>query len=208
MEKIKTTRERILHTLLSHPRSTIADLAAAAGINSISVRHHLNYLQANGLVSAAEERHGIGRPRLVYSLTEQGFERFPTSYLRLMNQLLAQLKLSIPEDQLDKIFSQIATTILEKYVNKLKSLSFEERINLIQEILTQEGFTIELERKENGIELHEITCPYYQIGQNHPEVCKLDQKLISGILSIPAEKIQCVLRGDAHCIYIIPIQPA
>jgi len=69
---MKSTRERILQSLLSHPNSTINDLAEAVGISPISVRHHLTSLQAENLVAAEEERHGVGRPRLVYILTEKG----------------------------------------------------------------------------------------------------------------------------------------
>ncbi len=63
-----STRERVLQTLLTSPRSAINDLALAVGINGISVRHHLTNLQADGLVTYEEERHGVGRPLMVYLL--------------------------------------------------------------------------------------------------------------------------------------------
>ena len=37
-----STRDKILQALLRKPRSTINDLAEVAGINPISVRHHLS----------------------------------------------------------------------------------------------------------------------------------------------------------------------
>jgi DeoR family transcriptional regulator, suf operon transcriptional repressor len=63
---MNSTRDRILQTLLNRPRSSINELAQAVDINAISVRHHLTNMQADGLVAAEEERHGVGRPRLVY----------------------------------------------------------------------------------------------------------------------------------------------
>ena len=71
---MKSTRDRILQTLLHQPRASINKLAEAVGINPISVRHHLTNLQMEGLVDAQEERHGVGRPRLVYVLTQEGME--------------------------------------------------------------------------------------------------------------------------------------
>ena len=65
---MKSTRDRIVQTLLNHPKSTINDLAEAVGINGISVRHHLNSLLAEALVIVEEVRHGVGRPRQVYLL--------------------------------------------------------------------------------------------------------------------------------------------
>ncbi len=201
---MKSTRERILQTLLSHPRSTINELAVAVGINAISVRHHLTSLQADGLVTYEEERHGVGRPRLVYFLTEKGLERFPTNYLRLTTRLLDELKETLPEPMVSKLFANMATDLASRYTEHINDLSMEERLELVKTLLAQEGFTVEWEKQGNKYHINEITCPYYHVGQSHPEVCTVDQTLISTVLAIPAEKINCVLHGDTHCTYVIP----
>ena len=200
---MKSTRDRILQTLLRRPHTTINELAVAVGINPISVRHHLTNLQVEGLVSTEEERHGVGRPRLVYFLTEAGTERFPTRYLRLTSRLLDQLKSTMPEPIVSKLFSQMASDMAEDYTDQLKGLNMEERLNLTQTLLAEEGFSIEWEKTGNKYQIHEITCPYLRIGKTHPEVCTVDQILISKMLAVPAEKVQCILNGDAHCTYVI-----
>jgi predicted ArsR family transcriptional regulator len=200
---MNSTRDRILQTLLRQPRTTINALAEAVGINPISVRHHLTNLQVEGLVSTEEERHGVGRPRLVYFLTEAGTERFPTRYLRLTSRLLDQLKSTMPEPMVGKLFSQMASDMAEDYTDQMKGLSMEERLDLTKTLLTEEGFNVEWEKAGNQYQIHEITCPYLRIGQSHPEVCTVDQTLISKMLAVPVEKIQCILSGDAHCTYVV-----
>src|SRR5512142_1554780 len=162
---MKSTRERILQTLLNHPHSTISDLADAVGINAISVRHHLTSLQADSLVAAEEERHGVGRPRLVYALTEKGLERFPTRYLRLTNRLLDQMKEAMPAAAINKLFTAMASDIASDYALQVKSLSVEGKLDLIKTLLAQEGFSVEWERQGSEFLIHEITCPYYHVGQ-------------------------------------------
>jgi predicted ArsR family transcriptional regulator len=188
---------------LRQPRSTINELAAAVGINPISVRHHLTNLQMEGLVEAQEERHGVGRPRLVYILTEDGMERFPTRYLRLTTRLLAQMKESMPELVVSKLFSQVAEGLAADYSEQLKGMNMEERLDTVKELLGEEGFTVEWEKVDNGYHIHEITCPYFKIGQNHPEVCTVDQTLISKMLAVPANKVECILDGNSHCTYVV-----
>jgi predicted ArsR family transcriptional regulator len=200
---MKSTRDRIMQTLLRQPRTTIIELAVAVGINPISVRHHLTNLQVEGLVSTEEERHGVGRPRLVYFLTETGAEHFPTRYLRLTTRLLAQMKESMPAPVVAKLFSEMADGLAEEYASQMKGLNMEERLDLAKTLLTEEGFNIEWEKTGGQYQIHEITCPYLQIGMSHPEVCTVDQTLISRMLAVPAEKVQCVLQGDAHCTYIV-----
>ena len=200
---MKSTRERILQTLLNHPQSTTQELADAVHINVISVRHHLSSLQAEDLVTAEEERHGVGRPRLVYFLTEKGLEHFPSKYLRLTTRLLDQLKEYLPANIVNSLFTKMATELTDGYAQQISHMSLEERLELIKRLLAEEGFTVEWEKMGDQYQIHEITCPYYHVGQNHPEVCTVDETIISQILSVPTEKTNCVLRGDSQCTYVI-----
>lgn len=200
---MKSTRDHILQTLLRTPKRTINELAEAVGINPISVRHHITNLQVEGLVLADEERHGVGRPRLIYSLTREGMEKFPTRYLRLTTLLLQQLKETMPKPMVAKLFNQIAEDLAHEYEGQMQGLSMEERLEFVKSLLAEEGFTVEWEKKDGQYQIHEISCPYYQIGMAHPEVCTVDQTLISRMLALPANKVECILDGGAHCTYVV-----
>jgi predicted ArsR family transcriptional regulator len=200
----ESTRDRVLKTLLTQEQCTINELAQAVDINPISVRHHITKLQSEGLVNSTEERHGVGRPRRVYFLTEQGRERFPQRYLRLTLRLLEQLKETMPQEMVDKLFTQMAEDLAKEYKDELDELPIEERLDLVMELLTNEGFTIDWEQRGDTYQIQETSCPYFHVGQDHPEVCKIDQTLISTILDVPTQKIKCKLNGDAHCIFIVP----
>ncbi len=200
---MKSTKDKILQTLLRKPKITINEIAEGVGINPISVRHHLSNLEKEGLIGAEEERHGVGRPRLVYSLTQDGMEKFPTKYLQLTTRLLSQMKESMPAPVVAKLFSQIAEDLANEYASQLQGMGMEERLEFVKEMLAREGFVVEWEKKGNDYQIHEITCPYYQIGVAHPEVCEVDQTLISKMLALPVNKVQCILDGGAHCTYVV-----
>jgi DeoR family transcriptional regulator, suf operon transcriptional repressor len=200
----KNTRERILQVLLTRERCTINDLAEAVDINPISVRHHIARLEAEGLVASAEERHGVGRPRRDYFLTERGREQFPTRYIRLTLRLLEQLKENVPQPMIDRLFTEIARDMASETRAEAVGLTVEQRLQLVRQLLNREGFNVEVERLGENYLIRESNCPYYHVGQTHPEVCSVDQTLISTILDVPAQKIQCLLQGDAHCTYVIP----
>jgi predicted ArsR family transcriptional regulator len=203
---MSSTRDNVLRTLLTRQRCTINELAEAVGINPISVRHHVTKLEAEGFVTSEEERHGVGRPRRVYFLTEEGMEQFPTRYLRLTVRLLEQLKETLPEPMVDKLFAQVADDLVADYTSDLEldGVPMEERLDIVQDLLKGEGFTMEWELQEDGYHIREVNCPYYHVGQNHPEVCAVDQTLISNMLDVPVEKVKCILDGDTYCTYIVP----
>ncbi len=203
VNQTKTTREKVLYTLLTKQQCTINELADEVDINPISVRHHITKLQAEGLVASEEERHGVGRPRRLYFLTERGLEQFPSRYLRLTLRLLEQLKGSMPEPMVNELFSQMAKDIATDFNAKTDSMSMEEKLDAVTSLLNQEGFTVEWEKEEDKYLIREVSCPYFHIGQNHPEVCAVDQTLISTVLDVPTEKVKCLLNGDAHCTYVV-----
>ena len=202
----KSTRQKVLHTLLKKHRCSIVELADEVEINPISVRHHISKLQTEGLVASEEERHGVGRPRQVFFLTESGLEEFPTRYLRLTIRLLEQLKEHLPQTMVDQLFSQMAADLVEDYarIANQQGMNIEQRLELVNELLQEEGFDLEWEKKDNQYFIREISCPYLHVGQNHPEICIIDQTLISAVLELPTEKIMCILDGDNQCTYVVP----
>lgn len=200
---MKSTRERVLESLSAHPRATIVEVAEKVGINAISVRHHLTHLLADGLVMAEEERHGVGRPHMVYLLSEKGMEHFPTGYIRLTANLLDQLKNTLSREKLNEVFRSMADNLAEEYKNDLSNLGLEQKLELLTQVMAREGFDIQWKKVGDQYEIREVSCPFYRVGKQHPEVCVFDRSLIARILSIPPEKIQTTRMTDALCSFMV-----
>ena len=199
------TRSRVLKSLLLNQKRTVNELADAVGINPISVRHHVNKLEAEGLIQSKEERHGVGRPRLIYSLTNKGMEQFPQRYLQLTLRLLGQLKSNLPDLALGDIFSEVAEGIagdLTEHID-LKELELKERLELLQSVLSAEGFMVTLEEDEGNFYIVEASCPYHHVGEDYPEICAVDKELIAHFAASSPERIECILDGDKQCKYTI-----
>ncbi len=199
------TRNRVLRSLLLNQKRTVNELAEAVDINPISVRHHVTKLEAEGLIVSEEERHGVGRPRLVFSLTPKGMEQFPQRYLQLTLRLLEQLKSSLPEKVLGNIFKEIAEGIAEDLTHdiNLEDLDLKERLELLQEVLTAEGFMVEIQEEEGNFYIVEASCPYHHVGEDYPEICVVDQELIAHFVSSTPKRVECILDGDKQCKYLI-----
>jgi DeoR family suf operon transcriptional repressor len=199
------TRNRVLRSLLLNQKRTVNELAEAVDINPISVRHHVTKLEAEGLILSEEERHGVGRPRLIFSLTPKGMEQFPQRYLQLTLRLLEQLKSSLPEKVLGNIFKEVAEGIAEDLTHdiNLEDLDLKERLELLQEVLTAEGFMVEIQEEEGNFYIVEASCPYHHVGEDYPEICVVDQELIAHFVSSTPKRVECILEGDKQCKYLI-----
>ena len=200
-----STRNRVLRSLLLNQKRTVNELAESVDINPISVRHHVNKLEAEGLILSEEERHGVGRPRLVFSLTPKGMEQFPQRYLQLTLRLLEQLKSTLPDKVLGKIFKEVAEGIAEDLTHdiNLDDLNLKERLELLQEVLTSEGFMVNLQEDDGNIYIVEASCPYHHVGEDFPEICVVDQELIAHFASTTPKRVECILDCDKQCKYLI-----
>jgi len=201
---MKSTREKILHTLLVHPRSTINDLAKAVGINGISIRHHLSSLEADNLITSAEERHGVGRPRLIYSLTDKGVEEFPTSYLHFTRLLLSSLKERMTEEEFSQVFSQIGSELAADLRPRSKNIPLDEQIKQLDKMMQQQGYIVEWHENQDVYRLEILSCPYNKLSAEFPEMCAMDASIVSGFLTTPIEVESSIHSKAKKCAYIIP----
>jgi Winged helix-turn-helix DNA-binding len=62
------TRRAVLELITNHQKATVGFLADSLKISAIAVRHHLNTLQAEGLITVTLQRGPVGRPKHVYSV--------------------------------------------------------------------------------------------------------------------------------------------
>lgn len=202
-----STKDTILKTLRMQGNCSVKELAEAADISPISVRHHLSNLQADGLITVEEARHGVGRPYHLYSLTDKGLEGFPRRYYRLTNHILKELKGSLSQEKLVEIFTGVATSMSDARIHEFEGLDLQDRIRLLERLLSEEGFEVELENKDGELLIHELSCPYFRIGKSHPEVCVIDQTFIANALEVPVEKVTCILKGDNYCTFSVQLEP-
>jgi len=99
--------------------------------------------------------------------------------MRLTSRLLDQLKSTMPEPMVSKLFMQMATDMAEDYSAQMQGMSMEERLDLAKTLMTEEGFKCGMGEDRKPVSDPRDHLSYLQIGQNHPEVCTVDQALIS-----------------------------
>jgi predicted ArsR family transcriptional regulator len=195
----QNTRDLILHTLKTSSQAKVEELAEAADISPVTVRHHLNTLQADGLIKVHSIRRKVGRPYYVYSLSEKGHELFPQKYVRLTNLLLGELKARLPAEVVTELFSAVVQAIVEEHKGEFEKLSFEERLSYLVGLLAEEGFLAQWKKVGDGYQLTEYNCPYLSVGYKHAEICTFDKELILSVLQTPIQQHSCMLNGADCC---------
>jgi predicted ArsR family transcriptional regulator len=203
---VQTTRRTILEVLKEQRQATVDELARQLGLTPMTVRHHLNVLQSQDLVTVTRLRYSrsAGRPRHVYTLTEAGNDLFPANYHSLADHLLDEVKELVGEDKVRDIFRRIGEKLAAEAPN-IADLPMAERVAEVAEFLTARGFISRWEELEDGYALHQFNCPYRRVAQEHTEVCQMDKTLIAQLLGLEAQRTHCAASSGEYCAYFIPV---
>ena len=113
---MQATRQQILTILHEKREATVEQVVKSLRqmrgdrITAVTVRHHLNVLQEDGMVDVPQTRqqNNPGRPRHIYTLTERGSAYFPNNYQRLASGLLEQLQEHVPAQTVNVILEGVA----------------------------------------------------------------------------------------------------
>jgi predicted ArsR family transcriptional regulator len=198
-----STRQAIIEALKTAGQATVNQLSETVGISPATIRHHLNVLLADGLVSQEDKRQDVGRPVHVYCLTVQAENLFPHQYHRLVERLLAQVKETLSSETVQMLLDSLAASLIDERQQELGQGTIEERMNRLVALLAQEGFLAEWERSDQELRLIGYHCPYYFVGQHHPEICQIDETMIRLALGPEVAKETCLLDGDSACQFVL-----
>lgn len=207
MKRVQRTRRSILEYLKQHGRASLDELAQESGLAPMTVRGHLTVLERDGLIDYAEERGKVGRPRFVYSLTDQGHDLFPKSYHVLCNRILDALRLI--ETDAATLATQIAEQWVGEHAAQLEGKGFDERVHALAAIRTDEGAMAEIEKDADDYLLHQRHCPASCVAARHPDViCAAEigyirRALTSSGQNVSVERVSWIQNGDATCTYRI-----
>lgn len=184
-------------------QATVEELAETVDLTQMAVRHHLNVLQGDNLVTAPAVRRNNrrGRPQQVYALTAAADKLFPEDYYQLTDYLLDELLQQMGEDGVETLFTGIADRLVNDAPKPQAGQSFEERLDQVVNFLSEKGFVLRWEHEGDLYRIQAISCPYRKVAHEHGEVCLMDQRIIASMLSVTPHRVTCMAVGDEHCTY-------
>lgn len=199
------TRERILSILKEHGQATVDDLSQELGLTTVTVRHHLDILRGEGLITAPliRRRKTPGRPQYVYALAEKASSFFPKRYEHLARLIINEMHSYLSPGKVDQLMQRIGECIASQ-ATLPDSDNFETRLVAAVEFLNELGYMAHWEPSSNGdYLLHIANCPYERVSRHNREVCTMDMALLNRLLGVSLERTSWTAQGDLQCIYVV-----
>jgi len=215
------TRFQIYNFMLQHKRAfTVQEVADQFRIHPNVARLHLTKLAEIKVITADFVKTGKGgRPGRVYQATEEGISlTFPKREEPILLTILLQLVNSLGGDAASKgqeiAYAQGLLEMKNILVQKNATLTFEEKITLIEERATLIGYIPLIEEQDSNkiIQLKIYSCPFRNQLPQYPEiVCMFHEAYLRGqidALFSHNEFIQTenMLHTCEHCKYEIQVK--
>ncbi len=202
-------------TLLSEAKAALIDMMKVEGEISVddavdelelaktTIRQHLQLLEQYGLVKRRQQRQGRGRPRIMYSLTEDAREFYPNLEGDLLRELVAYL---IQQGHL-AIVDDFFRTQWEKDEQKLLAQtratggSWQARMDVLGAFLSERGFLPEVGEDGQSYTVKVCNCPYRSAVSATRLPCRLESDLLENISGRRVDRVEYILDGDPCCVY-------
>jgi predicted ArsR family transcriptional regulator len=201
--------------LLSEAKAALIDMMKVDGEISVddavveldlaktTIRQHLQLLEQYGLVKRRQQRQGRGRPRIIYSLTEQARQFYPNLDAELLRTLVEHLIQQGHLDLIDAFFRRRWTFDKDKVLNQALAAGDnpEARMQALAAFLSERGFLPDIDTDVAQQVVSVCNCPYRSVVDATRLPCRLEKELIEELSGRRAERIEYILDGDARCVY-------
>lgn len=175
-------------------------------MTSEGARLQLLRLQEEGLVQSTSTAKGVGRPTVLYELTEAGTARFPNTHAELTVQLLQGIQQVLGPAAMEAIITDRERLTTQRYAQALQDApTVEERLTRLAQIRSAEGYMAEWQPSEVGYLFVENHCPICAAAQTCQQFCRSELSTFSQVLGedVQVERVSHILAGARRCAYEI-----
>lgn len=204
---MQATRRDILEYIQRQGQATVKELGKALGLTSTGVRQHLTVLERDGFIQTHEKRGRVGRPALVFTLTEKARALFPKRYDSLAIVLLDEIISTDGSPQVYQMLRRVAGRMADVHRERVEGKGLRDRVETVTAILREQGCLAEWEEHNNEFIVHEYTCPYTAIVNKHHAVCTVDVEFVRQLTGADVRLVRSLLRGEPACSYRIRPMP-
>ncbi len=205
------TRDAIARLILEHGPATASTLSQSLALTPAGIRRHLELLVADGILEAREPRtastRGRGRPSKVFLMTDAGRAQFEHTYDDLAVSAL-RFMASHSGEHLVASFAQARADEIEtkanEYIEHNKTSRKNDKVALLAEFLTDQGYAASVEERGLGEEICQHHCPIAHVASAYPQLCEAETQAFSRLLGTHVQRLATIAHGDGVCTTYIP----
>ena len=200
------TRTNIVNLLKINNKMTINEVSAQLDISPMGVRQHLGNLERDGLVEYSRQKSNRGRPKYIYTLTDQAKGIFPESYKSFAIEILEEAEDIGGKNLVNQLLKQRMESQIKNYKKRLQNKNLNEKIEELAQIRDEEGYMANINKNGDNYALIEYHCPISMIAKKYPYLCETERELFQRTLGVEIKREHHLICGSHKCSYHIQAQ--
>jgi len=194
-----TSDSALLQLLRTTGPAGVAEIAQHVDVTPTAVRQRLGRLLAQGFVEREPVRHGRGRPRHRYRLTQKGLRLTGSNFADLALVLWRSIS-SVEDFEVRRtILRRVVRTLVDSYGRQLEGHTVTERMRSLAELLQQRRVPFSVDQSNGLPILTAHACPYPELADKDRTICALEKALFSELLGRNLSLALCRLDGGSLC---------
>jgi len=197
----KSQRLQILNKLKRTQGLSVTELAEKIGMSYMGIKQHCIELQKGGYLDTWRRPKPVGRPEMLYRLTQRAHELFPVASNEMTIGLLeSALKLFGPTAA-EKLLLNVFQHKADRYIAKLKGDTVEAKVASFVKLRDQEGHMAEMEKEEKGFRIVEHHSPILDLLRAFPIVARLESEMFQRVLKVQVHRDEQAISGLYQCTF-------
>jgi predicted ArsR family transcriptional regulator len=200
----KPTRQAILLHLKGQGELSIAQLCRVLKITPMAVHRHMAALKAEGLVSSRAQKQLRGRPLMLYRLTENARNVFPSNFENVAIEVLDAVRERDGHAGVMDILKRRNQKLVEKLRPRMLNKDLRARVEEVSRIFSENGYMTKWEAlPDGGYFIYQRNCAVHNLANQYRQLCIMEPKLIEDLLEVKVSRTQYMLKDDPVCGYLV-----
>ncbi len=193
----RSARLRLMNELKRTQGLCVADLAARMGMSYMGVKGVCLDLEKRGLLDTWRSPQPIGRPQMLYRLTERAHDLFPTTSNAMTIDVLAAAQKLFGTTAAEKLLLVAFQKTTADYAARLKGRTLAERAKWLARLRDHDGYMAECAAGEAGeaVRIVEHHSPILDLLRAFPLVARLESEMFARLLGVAVRREETSAAG-------------
>ena len=198
----RSARLRVMNELKRTQGLCVADLAARMGMSYMGVKGVCLDLEKRGLLDTWRSPQPIGRPQMLYRLTERAHDLFPTTSNAMTIDVLASAQKLFGPTAAEKLLLVAFQKTAADYAVRLQGKTLAERAKWLARLRDHDGYMAESAAADGAVRIVEHHSPILDLLRAFPLIARLESEMFARLLGVPVRREELSAAGLFRATFV------
>jgi len=200
----KSQRLQIVNRLKRTQGLSVGQLSEVLNMSYMGVKQHCIDLHKDGYLDTWRRPRPIGRPEMIYRLTQRAHELFPQTSNAMTIDLLETAKRLYGPSAAEKLLFTIFQNRAEHYASKVKGDTLPARAKWLARLRDHDGYMADFEN-EDRLCIVEHHSPILDLLRAFPIVARLEGEMFQRVLHTTVKREETSASALYRCVFYIGV---